>query len=101
MFPTLYEGFGMPVIEAWQYALPVLTSNNSSLYEITKNAAIHVDPYSVMSIKDGFELIDKMSGEEREQYVKLGQERMRLFSWDKTAELFWKEITEQFHENKG
>lgn len=92
VFPTLYEGFGMPVIEAWKYGLPVLTSDNSSLYEITQDAAVHVNPNSVESIRNGFELIDKMDNVERERYRKLGQERVKHFSWDKTAKMFMDEI---------
>lgn len=51
--PSLYEGFGLPLVEAMSYGIPVLTSNNSSMIEVAGNAGILVDPLDVDSIKDG------------------------------------------------
>lgn len=55
LFPSLYEGFGLPVIEAMACGTPVITSNTTSLAEISKNAALFVDPACIDSIKDSIE----------------------------------------------
>jgi len=54
-FPSLDEGFGMPVLEAMAHGVPVVTSNRSALPEVAGNAALLVDPYDVASIEDGLE----------------------------------------------
>ena len=92
VFPSLYEGFGMPVIEAWQHGVPVLTSGTTSLKEISDGAAIHVDPSDVESITDGLCRLQKMTESEREEYIRLGKEKLNDFSWNKTAKLWIKEI---------
>ena len=56
-YPSLYEGFGLPVIEAMAAGAPVLTSNRSSLPEVAGDAAVKVDPYEVHSIRDGLRLM--------------------------------------------
>lgn len=95
IFPTLYEGFGMPVVEAWNHGVPVMTSNNSSLNEIAHDAAVQVDPFDVRSLSEGFTRISKMSEKERQAYISAGVERAKRFSWEKTARSFLKEIRSQ------
>lgn len=85
VFPSLYEGFGMPILESWLYRKPLLASNNSSVGEICGDASISVDPFSVDSIANGFLRIFNISDIERQKYVDLGQKRLRGFSWGKTA----------------
>jgi glycosyltransferase involved in cell wall biosynthesis len=58
LFPSLYEGFGLPVLEALQLGTPVLTSNTSALPEVAGDAAVFVDPYSVASIAEGLRKLD-------------------------------------------
>ncbi len=85
VFPTLYEGFGIPVLEAQSCGTPVLTSNVSSLPEVAGAAAVYVDPYSVQSIAEGMEraLKDKEFGE---KLVLAGFENVKRFSWQQSAE---------------
>ncbi len=59
LFPSLYEGFGLPVLEAMQLGTPVLTSRTGSLPEVAGDAAILVDPYSVNAIADGLRALDQ------------------------------------------
>lgn len=59
IFPSLYEGFGLPVLEAMQVGTPVLTSRTSSLPEVAGNGAILVDPYSVSAIAEAMRALDR------------------------------------------
>lgn len=84
VLPSLYEGFGLPVLEAMRYGCPVITSNISSLPEAGGDAALYVDPLDVNDIKNNLELIindEKL----RKKLVKRGYEQVKKFSWEKTA----------------
>jgi len=85
VFPSLYEGFGLPPLEAMASGTPVVTSNVSSLPEVTGDAAVLVDPYDVESIEDGMRrVIDdpKLADELRAK----GLKRAREFSWAHSVE---------------
>lgn len=85
VYPSLYEGFGFPVLEAFAAGTPVLTSNRSSLPEVVAKAAYLVDPYNATDIALGLERLGH-DADVRGWFVKKGEERGRAFSWDKTAE---------------
>ena len=61
IFPSLYEGFGLPALESMQLGTPVLTSNTSAMPEIVGDAAIQIDPYDVAAIARGIKLLDEDS----------------------------------------
>jgi len=84
-YPALWEGFGLPVLEAMASGVPVLTSNTSSLREIAESAAVLVDP---LSVRDIFEGLHRLLTDEglRDNLRQRGLERARKFSWRKTAE---------------
>ncbi|NJE77285.1 glycosyltransferase family 1 protein [Thermococcus sp. ES12] len=85
VYPSLYEGFGLPPLEAMACGTPVITSNTSSLPEVVGNAGIMVDPYDVNGLaKAIYEVLtnDRL----REELRKRGLERAKMFSWKKTAE---------------
>ena len=83
--PALYEGFGLPVIEAMACGAPVLTSNVSATAEVAGEAALLVDPHSVRDISDGLRriLTDDVL---RARLARDGRARAAQFSWDRAAE---------------
>jgi len=81
IYPSLYEGFGLPILEAMACGCPVVTSNISSMAEVAGDAAILVDPYKVDSISDGIEKV--LRGPK--SYIEKGLKRVQDFSWEKTA----------------
>lgn len=85
LFPTLYEGFGIPVIEAQSCGTPVLTSNVSSLPEVGGDAAVYVDPYNVENICEGIVRIVSDASLVQELRQK-GYENAERFSWERSAE---------------
>jgi glycosyltransferase involved in cell wall biosynthesis len=83
-YPSLYEGFGLPVLEAMAAGAPVLTSNVSSLPEVAGGAALEVDPLDVNAIRAGLaELLTSASL--RTDLTLRGRERAKAFSWERTA----------------
>jgi glycosyltransferase involved in cell wall biosynthesis len=85
VFPSLYEGFGLPPLEAMASGTPVVTSNVSSLPEVTGGAAVLVDPYDVDSIVDGIRRVLTNPALAAELRAK-GIERAREFSWERSVE---------------
>ena len=83
--PSLYEGFGFPILEAMARGVPVLTSNTSSMPEVAGDAAVYVDPYSIESISSGLKKL--LSNQElRATLAEGGCKRAGLFSWDRAAQ---------------
>jgi glycosyltransferase involved in cell wall biosynthesis len=84
VFPSLYEGFGLPVLEAMGCGTPVITSNVSSLPEVAGDAAVLVDPYNIEGIASAMQQVledPHLSNELREK----GLARAKQFSWERTA----------------
>ncbi|WP_373479590.1 glycosyltransferase family 4 protein [Geminocystis sp.] len=84
IFPTLWEGFGFPVLEAMACGTPVITSNISSLPEVAGEAALLVNPEDINSITEGMNLMAK-DEKMREELRELGLKRAMNFSWAKTG----------------
>jgi alpha-1,3-rhamnosyl/mannosyltransferase len=84
VFPSIYEGFGMPIIEAQAMGVPVVTSNVSCMPEVAGGAALLVDPYDVDAIKAALERIVLDEGLREELKVQ-GLKNASQYSWDKTA----------------
>jgi len=84
VFPSLYEGFGLPALEAMACGAPVITSSSSSLPEIVGDAAIMVNPYSIEELAEA--MFKVLTDEKlRDQMRRAGLSRASLFSWEKTA----------------
>lgn len=81
VFPTLYEGFGFPILEAMRHGVPVVTSNIGSAKEIAGNAALLVDPRSIDQIADSVYKIINDNGL-RKELVKQSYENIKRFNWD-------------------
>jgi glycosyltransferase involved in cell wall biosynthesis len=83
-YPSLYEGFGLPVLEAMRCGTPVLTSNVSSLPEVAGEAALYVDPTTTDAIRDG---LARALGDAslRAELARAGLDRSREFSWSRCA----------------
>ena len=84
VFPSLYEGFGLPVLEAMKFDCPVITSNISSLPEAAGDAALYVNPLDVDDIAKKIEKILE-NKELRKDLIKKGREQIKKFSWEKSA----------------
>lgn len=84
VFPSQYEGFGIPILEAFANKCPIACSNTSSLPEIAKDAAIYFDPYNIASIQNAIQtLLNNI--QLREELIEKGTERLSFFSWEKAS----------------
>ena len=91
VYPSLFEGFGIPILEAMYCQVPVITSNTTSMPEVGGDAAIYVNPQSINSIADALLQIEKYP-DLRQNLIEKGKIQRQKFSWDKTAEKLWKSI---------
>jgi glycosyltransferase involved in cell wall biosynthesis len=93
VYPSLFEGFGVPIVEGFAAHIPVITSNVASMPEIAGEAALLVNPLSIKEIENAMEKI-ATDVQLRRKLVHLGKERKSAFSWDKSAKQFWNVIQE-------
>lgn len=91
LYVSYFEGFGIPVVEAFQAGVPVVTSNVTSLPEVAGDAAIFVDPFSIKDIKNALIKVAQ-DADLRNALIEKGFERSKSFSWEKSAHLMWEEI---------
>lgn len=85
LYCSLYEGFGLPILDSFLCGVPVITSNVSSMPEVAGDGAIYVDPLSVEDIKD--KLRQVMEDENlRQDLIKKGYDQVKKFSWEKVAQ---------------
>lgn len=97
LYPSLFEGFGIPCLEAMQCGTPVLTSQHSAMSEVCGKAAIYVDPHQTADITRGIRQLaedDLLCAELSEE----GLREKQNFSWDKTAELLFESCVKAIHQ---
>ncbi|MFH7882694.1 MAG: glycosyltransferase family 1 protein, partial [Candidatus Aenigmatarchaeota archaeon] len=84
VYPSLYEGFGLPPLEAMACGCPVLTSERASLPEVCGDAAVYCDPESIESIEEGIYRI--LTDEQlRDTLIEKGLKRTKFFEWGNSA----------------
>jgi len=85
VFPSLYEGFGIPILESFACGCPVICSKTSSLPEVAGDAAIYFDPTDKLSMLNSIQKVI-YNDELKKQLINKGIERVKKFTWEKTAE---------------
>jgi glycosyltransferase involved in cell wall biosynthesis len=90
-FIPYYEGFGIPLVEAMEAEIPIITSNISSLPEVAGNAALKVNPFDLSDIKNAMLRIYN-NASVRADLVQKGRLQKQNFSWDRSAQLLWESM---------
>lgn len=94
VYVSFFEGFGIPILEAFRAETAVITSNVTSMPEVAQDAALLVDPFDYESIAKAMETMDSDS-EIRQAYIEKGKIRAKYFSWDQTAKAVWESIQKE------
>jgi len=87
-YVSYFEGFGIPIVEAFQVGVPVITSNITSMPEVAATAAMLIDPFSQESITQAMRQI-ATDETLRKELIEKGHQRQQIYTWDKAAKLLW------------
>ena len=98
VYPSFFEGFGIPILEAFHAETPVITSNLTSMPEVAGNAAILINPHDTNQITKALKEISSNESL-REHYINLGKSQRTKFSWDLTAEKLWNSLMTTYKES--
>ena len=95
IYPSLYEGFGIPILEGFSLKTPVITSNIGAMSEVGADAVIQVNPNSIKSIAKG---MDNLLNDDllKQSLIHKGKERLKNFDWDKSSLQFEIVFSEQY-----
>ncbi len=99
VFPSINEGFGIPIMEAFSFNLPVLVANNSCLPEVGGDAVICFDPFNIQDICDKMKLVIE-NEPLRKELISKGRERLQHFSWEKAAAQLMDVFEKAYREKK-
>jgi glycosyltransferase involved in cell wall biosynthesis len=91
-YVSLFEGFGLPILEAMHAEVPVLTSTVTSMPEVAGDAALTADPTDIYAIAEGLQRLDA-EPQLRERLIEAGKRRRGEFSWDRTAHRVWNSLS--------
>ena len=91
VYVSYFEGFGIPIVEAYKCDVPVITSNVTSMPEVAGDAALLIDPFDIESIADA--MVKMLDENVRNSLIEKGRIRRNDFSWDKTAEQWYSVIS--------
>jgi len=99
VYPSIYEGFGLPVLEAMACGTPVIASTASSIPEVVGEAGLLFDPYDVYAIETE---IEKLINDHdlQNHLTELGLQRAKLFTWDRTAQQVWEVLVQSLEETQ-
>lgn len=100
VYVSFFEGFGIPIVEAMNCDVPVITSNVTSMPEVAGKAGVYVSPFDYQSIQEGMEKI-AYNKELVAQLIEAGKEQRQKFSWDQTAEKLWISIEKCMNESES
>ena len=98
VYPSLYEGFGIPIIEAFEAEVPVITSNCTSMPEVAGDAALLIEPTNTEALTAALTRIANDAAL-REQLIAKGRTQRTRFSWDITADLLWQSMMKTISTN--
>ena len=98
VYPSLYEGFGIPIVEAFEAEVPVITSNCTSMPEVAGDAALLIEPTNTEALSNALTRIAN-DAELREQLIVKGRTQRTRFSWDITADLLWQSMMKTINTN--
>lgn len=99
LFVSNFEGFGIPIVEAFKCRVPVITSSTSSMPEVAGDAALICDPKDISAICQAMHDVSKP--EIRKPLIEKGVERQKMFSWENSADMMWNSIEKCFSEING
>jgi glycosyltransferase involved in cell wall biosynthesis len=91
LYISLYEGFGLPIVEAMQSGVPVVTSNNSSMPEVGGDAVLYADPTNPKTIAEQMQILYK-DEKLRQFQIEKGLARAKNYNWEQSAASFWREV---------
>jgi glycosyltransferase involved in cell wall biosynthesis len=97
-YVSYFEGFGIPIVEAFHCGVPVITSNVTSMPEVAGDAALLTDPFDPASIATAMKKIAEDESIRKELITK-GLERRNEYTWQRTADLLWKSIEKAIKSN--
>ncbi len=91
LYVSYFEGFGIPIIEAFRCHIPVIGSNATSIPEVAEEGALLCDPFDIEAISKSIARI-RQEPELRKKLAQAGAQRAKQFSWDNTAEIVWESL---------
>jgi glycosyltransferase involved in cell wall biosynthesis len=98
VYPSFYEGFGFPPLEAMEFGLPVVSSNVSSLPEVLGGAALLINPFKSAEIAEAIEIVITQPNV-RNELIEKGKQRAELFTWEKASQEYLKLFSELNEKN--